>query len=261
MRHFLSAAALSLLAASLVQAAGFVHNENFVVITESGLNAQEDTRFAETVLAAAEKYRRDISLEWFGEVLPPGIGRTTISVRHAADRDSGLTWAMDHPDRKMHTVYLFAMGEEATGSTLAHEIAHVVLATHFPHPQRLPAWLEEGIASRYDDGQRNQTRDSVLRFFTKQDHWPRIEGVMNAENIAAEDTRAYATAVSLTEMLLAQGDKETLLQFGRAATRSGWQQALNECYRIRDAGQLQQSWQNWVTGSARSAPRLSQLTR
>ena len=184
-------------------------------------------------------------------MLPPGIGRTTISVRHAADRDSGLTWAMDHPDRKMHTVYLFATGEEATGSTLVrHELAHVVLATHFPHPHRLPAWLEEGIASRYDDDQRNQTRGSVLRFFAKQDHWPRLEGVMNAENIAAEDTRSYATAVSLTEMLLAQGDKETLLQFGRAATRSGWQQAMNECYRIRDAGQLQRARrQEWVSAT------------
>jgi len=261
MRFFLSAAALLLLAASLVNAAGFVHNENFVVITESGLDPHEDTRFAETVLAAAEKYRREISLEWFGEVLPSGIGRTTISVRHAADRDSGLTWAMDHPDRKMHTVYLFATGEEATGSTLAHEIAHVVLATHFPHPHRLPAWLEEGIASRYDDDQRNQTRGSVLRFFTRQDHWPRIEGVLNAENIAAEDTRSYAAAVSLTEMLLAQGDKETLLQFGRAAARSGWQQAMTDSYRIRNAAQLQQRWQEWVSASASSVPRLSQLTR
>ena len=133
------------------QAAGFVHNENFVVFTESGLSRQVTQDFAQSVLVKAEEYRKQISQEWFGEQLPRGIGRTTINVSFSDDRDAGLTWAVDHPDRKLHTIYLYTTAEQAVGSTLAHEVAHAVLATRFPHPHRLPAWVEEGIASQYDN--------------------------------------------------------------------------------------------------------------
>ena len=82
MRLFLSAAALLLLAASLVNAAGFVHSENFVVITESGLNPQEDTRFAETVLSRGGKVpSRDL----------PGVVQRGAAPRNRADHDQCAT--------------------------------------------------------------------------------------------------------------------------------------------------------------------------
>ena len=177
------------------------------------------------------------------------------------DRDTGLTWAVDHPDRKLHTIYLYTTAEQAVGSTLAHEVAHAVLATRFPHPHRLPAWVEEGIASQYDNADRRQSRASVLKFFARQDSWPSITSVFKADNLASDDTRSYAMAVSLTEMLLARGGKAKFLEFGRTASREGTEAALERHYDIREVPQLQSQWQSWVsTQATASSAQLSQNT-
>lgn len=226
--------------------AGFVHNENFVVLTEATISQQATQDYAQSVLVKAEEYRKQIAIEWFGEELPPGIGRSTINVRYTSDQDSGLTWAADNPERKLHTIYLQTRADSAEISTLAHEMAHVVMATMYPHPNRLPAWVEEGIASQYDNAARKKSRNSALRFFAKQENWPQVDGVLTAHNISAEDTRAYTVAVSLTDMLLKAGGKRTFLEFGRAASRDGVEKALARYYQVRNLTELQTQWQSWV---------------
>ena len=103
------------------------------------------------MLKQAEAFRREFSEKWLGHELPKGAGESVIYVAFTPNEDRGLTWAKDHPNRTLHNVYLRTSPENAVGSTLRDEIAHTVLATKFPHPNRLPSWLEEGIASQYDD--------------------------------------------------------------------------------------------------------------
>ena len=230
----------------VARAAGFVHNANFTVLTEAGVSPEASQSFAAAVLARAEQYRREIAREWLGEELPAGIGTTTINVRFSDSTDSGLTWAVDHPQRRYHSIYLETSPDRALGETLAHEVAHAVLATQFPHPKRLPAWLEEGIASRYDAAYRRHERESALAWMARNGNWPRLEPVLNAENIPAEETRSYAAAVSLTEMLLERGGKQKLLAFGKQAAEVGCRRALAEHYGIADIDQLQTAWQAWA---------------
>src|SRR3970040_420239 len=98
-----------------------------------------------------------------GEENPRGIGRTVINVAFSDSDDSALTSAIDSPEPTMHNVYLPTTSQErALGGMLHHEITHVVLASRFPHPNRLPAWVEEGIASRYDDQERVAIRTQIL---------------------------------------------------------------------------------------------------
>jgi hypothetical protein len=241
-----------LCAASLANAAGFQSNENFLVFTESMLSRTASQEFAEAVLTQAEQYRKQIALEWFGEELPLGVGRTTINVTFSADKDDAGAWVKNNPNQKLNTIYLHTSAENALGATLAHEIAHIVLATEFPAPQRLPAWLEEGIASRYDGQQRRQTRDSMMRWFRKG-HWPRVEPVLDANNIGAKDTESYTVAVTLTEMLLDRGGNKKLLEFGETINRVGWARAVEQHYQIRDVEELQRLWQSWVSRSDRLA--------
>ena len=138
--------------------------------------------------------------------------------------------------------------ERALGSTLAHEMAHVVLATRFPHPNRLPAWLEEGIASRYDDEDRQKTRQAQITYFVETGHWPSVDSLFTAANIAAQDKELYTVAASLTEFLLSRNsDKQMLLEFGQYGNTAGWDAALQKYYGIRDVVQLQGRWQRWVT--------------
>ncbi len=242
--------ALTLLAAANgAGAAGFERNENFVVFTPTQPTGELTARLTKSVLAKADQYRKEIALEWLGEELPPSVGQTILNVDFADGPDRGLTWAKDHVDRKYHSVYLVVPREEAIDALLAHEMVHVVLATRYPHPQRLPAWLEEGIASRYDDAQRHNTRQQIEQWFVKTGSAPRLANALTSENIPADDRETYAICASVTDWLLTQGDKKLLLRFGRTAAQSGLDRALRECYGIQDVTALDSLWRSWLARS------------
>lgn len=227
-------------------AAGFAHNENFTVFTPAEPSQEEGQALAQKVLLAAEQYRREIALNVLQEELPPSVGRTIINISFSEGKDSGLTWAMDHADRRYHNVYLTTSPQLALGNTLAHEIVHVVLATRFSHPRRLPPWVEEGIAGQYDDSDRVATRERIVRWFTNSGNWPRLAVVLDSASIDASDQATYATATSITNYLLSKADTDTLLQFARSGQESGWDAAVKQYYGIATVSELQTAWQKWA---------------
>lgn len=228
-------------------AAGFAKSDNFQVLTPDLASAQESHDYASEVLRCAEWWRSEIAREWLGQELPPSVGHTIINVTFRADRDAGLTWAKDDPRRRSHVLYLATTPDLALGNTLAHEMAHVVLATRYQAPHRLPAWLEEGIASRYDDDARQQVRQNLITWLLETRNWPHVESVLNAANISASDKQAYTVAASVTNFLLERdADKAKLFQFAQSGTKQGWDAALQHHYGIAGVDQLQLLWQRWL---------------
>lgn len=248
---------LFVIASSYLQAAnrtgsGFAKSENFTVLTPKPEHAREANEYATEVLENAERLRSEIARHWLGRELPPREGRTIVTISFEADRDAGLTWAMDNPNRNYHSLYLATSPELALGTTLTHEMVHVVLATRFPHPNRLPAWLEEGIASHYDDPERKRQREEQIHAFTRRGQWPRIVEVLTAENIPASDMEAYTVAASLTALLLSRdGDPQTLFAFGQYGKKHGWDAALRKYYDIHTVDQLQTIWQYALSNAPR----------
>lgn len=245
------ALAAAFFAGNGAQAAGFVHSPNFIVITPDTQARESDEAYAKAILEKAEQYRKQIALEWLGEELPPSIGQVTINIRFTAGGDSGLTWAKDHPDRKFHAMYLATAPLQTPEGLLAHEMAHCVLATKFPHPRRLPAWLDEGIASRYDDAQRVAIRQRITGWYVSTGQWPRLANVLAADKVHSDDQEAYALAASVTELLLSRGEKRLLLRFGPLTQEVGLDRALAECYGIKNAAELESLWRTWVSRPAR----------
>lgn len=248
-KRFLLCTLALLACAARCDAAGFAMSDNFTVFTPAYPTHEDAQAYAQEVLRSAEAWRSEIARQWLGEELPPSVGQTTVNVSFSEQRDAGITWAKDDPRRKYHTLYLTTSPDRALGSTLAHEMVHVVLATRFPHPRRLPAWLEEGIASSYDDGPRQAARQQILAWMAKTGNWSDVESIFNLQNIAGQDKQAYAVASSLTQFLLTRGDQRTLLEFGQHARQDGWDAALRKCYRIRTVPDLQRAWQEWVQQS------------
>jgi hypothetical protein len=230
-----------------LHAAGFARSDNFQVLTANLSTVQETDRYAAEVLRCAEWWRREIAREWLGRELPQSVGTTIINVSFRSDRDAGLTWAKDDPRRRFHVLYLSTSPEAALGTTLAHEMVHVVLATRFPAPNRLPAWLEEGIASRYDDEARQQERRDQITRLLETHNWPRLEDTLNAYNISPSDQQAYTVAASLTNFLLERdGDKQKLFAFSQTGCQRGWDAALQQYYGVSSVNQLQRLWQRWL---------------
>lgn len=226
-------------APSRTEAGGFAHSTNFLVFVPP----EADAAFAREVLDLAEQFRSQIANDWLGEELPPSVGRAVINISLSDRAESGLTWAKDHPDRTFHNVYVTVSSQHDFAGILHHEMAHVVLATRFPHPHRLPAWAEEGIASRYDDPQRCAIRQNILAWYARTKNIPQLSQVVRGERIAAEDQQGYAIAASLTDLLLARADHQTFLAFARDTQKGGWHQALKTHYQIDGLDALQRLWE------------------
>ncbi len=114
------------LRARLERDTGICASKNFsVMCTAEELDSRD-------LLAKAESWRRQIASELLGAELPEGSEFALIHVQLSANVDEGLTMLMDRPEQGHHRVWLTTSKERALGSTLAHEIAHLVLRAGFP---------------------------------------------------------------------------------------------------------------------------------
>ncbi len=256
MRRILLSGLVSLLLVSSSLAAGFAHTKNFIVLAPASPDHATGQALAEETLTLAEQYRKQIAEEWFGAEIPLGEGRTTINVSFDPGRERALTWAKDDPRRTLHAVYVRTTqdrGMRGIDEMLPHEIAHIILATQFPHPKRLPPWLEEGIASRYDDADRIEIRRRAVRRWSQTGTWPKLAQLLKPQSISARNIESYAAAASLVDFLITRGEKKTLFEFARDGQRHGWNRSLQKHYHIEIADQLQVQWKNWVNESKQVA--------
>jgi hypothetical protein len=218
---------------------GIAGSKNFTVIAPRG------DGLADRVLSRADELRKEIALAWLGEELPEGQGLTHITVKLAKDKDEGLTWLCG-PGRAVrgaHRMWLETTAERAVGSTLEHEVTHIVLAVRFP--KGTPAWANEGIASLADDEERHRTRRELLRQWARTGQWPSLDKVLYQRTISPSDQAGYAAAVSLTEFLLTKGDRREMIDFLEQSAQDGWDAALAKHYGIANVGELQRQWQQW----------------
>lgn len=236
----------AILSPSVAKAVGFATSDNFAVYSPDRLSRTEDQKFAETLLQKAEQFRREVAIEWLGSELPAGAGESAIYLEFTSMVDRGRTWAIDYPGREFHNVYLRTSPENATGSTLHHEIVHTVMATAFPHPNRLPQWVEEGIASRYDDDIRKDAREQMRRVWVRGQHFPSLTVLIEATNVRSVDEYSYAASTSVVAYLLTLADPQTLVEFARDGQSSGWDWSLRTHYQIGSIPELQDDWQGWL---------------
>ena len=213
-------------------------SENFVVTAP-------DLITAKAVLASAESLRVSIAEEWLGERLPDGIAPTVIRVTISNEEDKAMTWVADRADRLSHMMWVTTSLQKATGTTLAHEIAHVVLATQYPG--QLPAWIDEGIASRQDDPKRAQARKEILAWYARTGNWPSLNEMFTATKIAASDRSKYALSASVTDYLLSLGGSDHLMKFALAGQDQGWDAALRSHYGIAHTRELETRWRHWAS--------------
>ena len=244
-------------------ATGLAASENFTIWADS----QEQ---ADAVLARAEFWRERVAREWLGQPLTAGTGRASLNVR-VSDRDAAYAWLAGAAADAGHLVWIRTTTAKLD-SALAHEIAHVVLATESPE---LPAFVQEGIAGQYDDGERCALRRAVIEGFVRSGRWPPLSDVLEARSIAPADRQGYSVAVSLIEFLLAYDGRENrvtrtepvrgmdrhsvtsrarvLFDFAADGSRTGaWDAAVSQHYGLNGVQALESAWREWSIRSVRA---------
>ena len=226
--------------------AGFAYSD--VTIAFSNVKTPLAVGGAADLVAKSEQYRSEIAGELFGKSLPRDGTKVTINL-DSEGKSSQLTWARDIPQRTGHTVYLNGKPGLELDHLLKHETAHTVLATQYPLDKRLDGWIEEGLASRYDDAGRQHIRADILNDFKAGKTNLNVGLLLTRDgNIHSSDQKTYAVATSLTDYLTTRaGGMQKFLQFAEAGRDKGWDNALRTHYNINGVADLQREWQNWLS--------------
>ncbi len=226
---------------------GIAGSKNFTVLAPSG------DFLARDVLLKAEEFKKAIALEWLGREIPKGKEFTHINVSLSCpdsktgeiiDEGSIMLCGKSRGFGSDHRMWLETTREYATGSTLKHEVAHIVIASLAP--RFIPSWIMEGVASRYDDKVRVARRNEIVRHFIDKNLWPHVTSVVVADHIAHDNERAYTVAASLVDFFVAKKGKKVFGEFLQETAKNGQDVALAKYYNT-NTQELQRQWQDWVT--------------
>src|SRR5690242_9101968 len=125
---------------------------------------------AQQVGEAAERFRRDLAIEWLGREMPNWTNPCPIEVRVGPNLGAGgaTTFMFDRGEAFGWQMNIQGSLERVLDSVLPHEVTHTVFASHFRRP--LPRWADEGACStvEHDSERRKQQRALVHYLQTRR---------------------------------------------------------------------------------------------
>jgi hypothetical protein len=211
------------------------------------------TELALAVAEHAERLRTSLAREWFGHPLPDWESPCLIEVQ-----------ALELPMRGT-TTFTFQRGQVCgwrmtlrgpprtlLETLLPHEVAHVVLASHFR--RAVPRWADEGLATQVEDpAELSRLRRMLDQSLSAGALMP-LDQLLSVREYP-DDPQAlrvlYLQASSLTEFLLQAGIPR-FLRFVDAAMQDQLAEGLTREYGLRDVAELERLWRAWL-GEGRPA--------
>ncbi len=248
---FFLTAALVLGATANVSAATY-RTLNFTVYADS-----DD--FARRAGVAAEQYRRDLAIFWFGEELPNWSKPCVLTIKTGASLGAGGETVFTVANGEAYDWKMTAQGteERVLDSVLPHEITHAILASYLR--AQAPRWIDEGMATLVEaDDERANYRFRLADFLHSR------KGIAFNDMVAMKEypddvMPFYSQVFSVCEYLILIGGPRRLAEFAKEGARSNdWNAALRRYYEGRSLGDLQLEWVAWV-GEWDAANRPAQL--
>ena len=253
--------------------------ENFIVTAMS-------KSFAREVGEAAERYRRDLAIEWLGHELPrwsqPCPVQVKVGPRLGAGGATSFLFATSehHYGRPVNMgdglfqakpvgrPYGWEMSVQGTrervlDSVLPHEITHTIFATHFGRP--LPRWADEGACTTVEHVSEREKQYRMLREFLTTERGIAFNRMFSMTEYPADILPLYSQGFSLARFLIAQGGKRKFVKYvGAGLDSNNWTAATTDFYGFESISELQVTWLDWVRNGSkeipnRTAPPVSQI--
>ena len=242
-----------------------VASENFVVYAE-------DASFAQRIANEAERFRRELSMEWLGYEIKPWQERCPITVEigmHAGGETSFAFMIPPQGGRGYPTGWqmkIFGSPERLLDAVLPHEITHTIFATHFGRP--LPRWADEGACTTVEHvSERSKNHDMLISFLggTPSRGIP-FNRMFTMKNYPHDILPLYAQGYSLAKFLIQQKGRRHFLDYlstGMSIEQPGlelaaWDSATERHFGYKDLSELQLAWIDWVrSGSSGEQPMLA----
>ncbi|MEM7782603.1 MAG: hypothetical protein AAF623_04555, partial [Planctomycetota bacterium] len=229
-----------------------VESENFIVYAN-------DAQLAAKVSRQAERFRKDLSIQWLGRTLdkwhdkcpievqvkPLAGGETSFGfVRDRFGKGQPMDWQMK----------IFGPPDRLLDAVLPHEITHTIFATHFGQP--LPRWADEGACTTVEhESERRKNHQMLMQFLSaKPTKGIPFNQMFQMRRYPADPLPLYAQGHSLAKYLIQEKGKIHFVNFiarGLELEKSqsvlkAWNSSVEEFYAYRSLSDLQLKWIAWV---------------
>jgi hypothetical protein len=213
---------------------------------------------AQQVGDAAERYRRDLAIEWIGREMPPWSQPCPIVVQVGDRMGAGgaTSFVFDRGEVFGWQMTIQGSLERVLDSVLPHEVTHMVFASHFRRP--LPRWADEGACTTVEHPAERTKQSQMLIQFLKTGKGIPFSSMFAMKEYPADVLPLYAQGHSLATYLIQQGGKAKFLQFVHDGLQNeNWTAVTHQHYGFANLRILQDTWLDWV---AKGSPPLESST-
>jgi hypothetical protein len=202
---------------------------------------------AQEVCEEAERFRRELALDWLGQELAPWPAPCPIQVKVGPRLGAGGATSFAFNGRyPMHwQMEVFGSRERVLDSVLPHEVMHTVFATHFGQP--LPRWADEGACTTVEHHSERDKHKKLLVRFLKTGKGIPFNRMFAMKQYPPEMLPLYAQGYSVARYLIEQGGRPKFVEFvGEGLQTNNWDAAIRNHYGFKDLSELQLTWVDWV---------------
>ena len=229
------------LAAAALLSVGAGHRTlNFVVTAPTSSLARE-------IGQAAERYRRDLAIEWLGRELSPWSAPCPITTHVVPRGAGGVTSFMFDRGGQPFGWQMTVQGpkERIFDSVLPHEITHTIFATHFGRP--LPRWADEGACTTMEHESEKGKQKRMLVTFLKTKRGIPFNRMFAMKEYPPDMLPLYAQGYALARFLIAQGGRRKFVMYvGDGMKWNNWTAATKQHYGYKSLSELQVTWLDWI---------------
>jgi hypothetical protein len=240
----------------------------YQVATEHFYVFAPDPVLANKVAQEAERFRKELAIEWLGSELPPWQDKCPIVVElgmHAGGETS-FEFIFEDDFRgvpRNWDMKIFGPPDRIVDSVLPHEITHTIFATHFGRP--LPRWADEGACTTVEHESERAKNHQMLMQFLQTNRGIPFNRMFEMKQYPHDILPLYAQGYSLSKFLISQKGKREFLEFigsGMLAEQQvpviqAWDRTIENYYGYRDLSELQIAWINWVRSGSQEIPASS----
>jgi hypothetical protein len=228
--------------------------------TQNFVSTAPTQQLAVEIGEAAEKYRRDLALEWLGAELPPWGSPCPITSQVGPHLGAGgaTSFMFDQGRPFGWTMSIQGSRERLLDSVLPHEVTHTIFATHFGRP--LPRWADEGACTTVEHASEKSKQQQMLIQFLTTNRGIAFNKMFAMKEYPHDVMPLYSQGYSLVRYLIAQGGKRKFVAYvGDGMRTNNWTAATDKHYGYKSLSELQVTWLEWVRGGSREIQPKDQL--
>ena len=251
---------------SSANAQNYRQARNAPVVSENFVVRANDPLLAQKVSTEAERFRRELAVQWLGKELPTWNQKCPITVevaRHAGGETSFafMTYGTGRGNPIDWRMKIFGPPDRLLDAVLPHEVTHTIFATHFGRP--LPRWADEGACTTVEHASERKKNHRMLMDFLSASPSRGIpfNRMFTMRNYPHDILPLYAQGYSLAKFLILQKGKRKFLDYISEGLKNesqmhelrAWDKATNDFYGFRDLSDLQIAWLEWVRNGSQES--------